>query len=58
MGLMYMLFHVPLVGWALACLGLGFEGLLVIGSPEGKRLGDEIANTIVVDEKRSDTETI
>ncbi len=49
-GLLYALYYIPFVGWALACLGLGFELLLVIGSPEGKRLGDEIAATVVVDE--------
>ncbi len=50
MGLLFLLFQVPFVGWALALLGLGFESLLIIGSPEGKRLGDEIADTVVVDE--------
>jgi len=50
-GLFYMLFFIPLLGWALALAGLAFELLLVIGSPEGMRLGDEIASTVVMDEK-------
>jgi uncharacterized RDD family membrane protein YckC len=48
-GLLYLIFHIPLIGWALACMGLGFELLLMIGSPEGRRLGDEIADTVVSD---------
>jgi len=50
-GLLYLIFHIPLIGWALACMGLGFELLLMIGSPEGRRLGDEIADTVVEDEE-------
>lgn len=49
-GLLYLIFHIPLVGWILACLGLMFEMLLIIGSPEGRRLGDEIAATVVADD--------
>ena len=49
-GALYLVFHIPFVGWALAILGLGFELLLIIGSPLGMRLGDEVAGTIVVDE--------
>jgi hypothetical protein len=41
---------VPIAGWVLAVLGLAFELLLIIGSPEGMRLGDEIASTVVIDE--------
>ena len=52
-GLLYMVFHIPIVGFVLAGLGLGFETLLIIGSPEGRRLGDEIAATVVVDEAKS-----
>ena len=51
-GVFYLVFHIPYVGWALALLGLGFELLLIIGSPEGMRLGDEIAGTVVVEEPR------
>lgn len=48
----YALFQIPVLGWALAFFGLGFELLLVIGSAEGRRLGDEIAGTVVVDQAR------
>ena len=49
-GVLYLIFLVPIAGWALAVFGLAFELLLVIGSPEGMRLGDEIASTVVIDE--------
>ena len=51
MGVIYTVAMLPFVGWALALLGLGFEALLVIGSGEGMRLGDEIAGTVVIEEK-------
>jgi len=51
-GALYLIFLVPIAGWVLAVLGLAFELLLIIGSPEGMRLGDEIASTVVVDEIR------
>lgn len=54
-GVYYALFQIPLLGWALAALGLGFEWLLVVGNPLGMRLGDEIAGTVVADEPRRDT---
>lgn len=50
MGALYLIFLVPIAGWVLAVLGLAFELLLIIGSPEGMRLGDEIASTVVLDE--------
>lgn len=48
MGLLYMLFKIPVVGWIFAAAGLAFELLLIIGSPAGRRLGDEVASTLVV----------
>ncbi len=50
-GIFYCLSLIPFVGWAAGLLGLGFELLLIIGSPEGMRLGDEIALTVVRDEE-------
>jgi uncharacterized RDD family membrane protein YckC len=50
-GVFYILSFIPFVGWAVGVLGLGFELLLVIGNPEGMRLGDEIALTVVRDEE-------
>jgi uncharacterized RDD family membrane protein YckC len=52
MGVLYLVFLVPIAGWVLAGLGLAFELLLIIGSPEGMRLGDEIASTVVIDDVR------
>lgn len=49
-GFLYLLYRIPLVGWAFAVFGLGFEMLLIIGSHEGLRLGDEIAGTVVAEE--------
>jgi uncharacterized RDD family membrane protein YckC len=50
-GVFYILSFIPFIGWAAGILGLGFELLLVIGNPEGMRLGDEIALTVVKDEE-------
>ena len=45
---------IPLIGWLLlfviVIVVLGFESLVIIGSDNGKRLGDEIASTQVVEE--------
>ncbi len=46
---------VPLLGWLISFVAivgiLVFESLVIIGSENGMRLGDEIANTWVVDDK-------
>jgi len=46
-GLLYIISRVPILGAIVAAIGLGMELVLMVGSPEGKRLGDEIAGTIV-----------
>ncbi|MGA2193605.1 MAG: RDD family protein [Nitrospirota bacterium] len=51
MAVLYTVALIPWVGWALGILGLGFELILIVGSPDGARLGDEIAGTVVRDEK-------
>jgi uncharacterized RDD family membrane protein YckC len=47
---------VPLIGWLISfviiVVILAFESLVIIGSDNGKRLGDEIANTQVVEEEQ------
>jgi uncharacterized RDD family membrane protein YckC len=47
---------VPLIGWLMSFIIivviLAFESLVIIGSDDGKRLGDEIANTQVVEEEQ------
>jgi hypothetical protein len=41
--------EVPYVGWVVSVALLSFEGLLIIGNDHGRRLGDEIARTQVLD---------
>lgn len=45
----YSLCLIPYVGWFLAIIIIGLEGILVIGNELGLRIGDEIAKTQVVD---------
>lgn len=45
----YSLCLIPYVGWFLAIIIIGLEGILVIGNEKGLRIGDEIAKTQVVD---------
>lgn len=42
-------FQIPMFGWLLAPAVLGFELLMMIGNAEGKRLGDLLAGTAVVE---------
>ena len=42
-------FAVPYVGWLASLAILAFEGLLIIGNEQGRRLGDEVARTHVLD---------
>ncbi len=42
----------PYVGWLTAALILAFEAILIIGNEQGRRLGDELAGTQVVDAGR------
>ncbi len=43
------LWQVPLIGWILTVVVFALEFIILIGSPEGRRIGDEIANTRVVE---------
>ena len=49
LALAYLLFSLPFIGWALAGAVALFETLLIIGNDRGVRLGDEIAQTQVLD---------
>jgi len=42
--------QVPVLGWLFAGFIVVFEALLVVGNPLGCRLGDELAQTQVVEE--------
>jgi uncharacterized RDD family membrane protein YckC len=45
-------FAVPYVGWIASVAILALEAVLVIGNEQGRRLGDEVAGTQVVDAGR------
>jgi uncharacterized RDD family membrane protein YckC len=42
-------FAVPYVGWIVSAAIIVFEGVLIIGNEQGRRLGDEVAGTQVLD---------
>ncbi len=43
----YLCLWIPYAGWLLAAAILVGEGLLLVGSPQGQRLGDLLASTTV-----------
>ncbi|MDP1947165.1 MAG: RDD family protein [Nitrospirota bacterium] len=45
-------FAVPYVGWIVSVAIMALEGILIIGNEQGRRLGDEIAGTQVLDAGR------
>jgi uncharacterized RDD family membrane protein YckC len=45
----YLLFAVPYIGWIAGMFLLGFEALLIIGNDQGRRIGDDLAHTQVLD---------
>lgn len=49
-GIGYILFSIPWIGWIFPLLIFAFEGLLIIGSETGARIGDELAKTQVMDD--------
>jgi uncharacterized RDD family membrane protein YckC len=44
-----MAYAVPYVGWIVCLAILAFESVLIIGNEQGRRLGDEVARTQVLD---------
>lgn len=46
-----LLWKIPLVGWVIMILILAFEFVMLLGSKEGMRFGDEIAKTTVIEKK-------
>ncbi len=48
-GVGYVLWIVPFVGWIFILIVSVVEFLLVLGSKDGMRLGDEIAKTVVIE---------
>ncbi len=51
-GIGYLLFNIPLIGWVFPLIIFAFEGLLIIGNEKGMRIGDEIAKTQVIDNRK------
>jgi uncharacterized RDD family membrane protein YckC len=45
----YFFWLVPWIGWLFFLLVAGFEFVLILGSKDGRRLGDEIAGTAVIE---------
>ena len=57
--LFWTLLH-PILGWPLLAATIGVEFLVLMGSDKGRRLGDELAGTTVIDEhdnEDADTDT-
>lgn len=50
LGVGFLFFHIPVIGWLLVLLIVGFESLLIIGNAKGHRIGDELAKTQVLDQ--------
>lgn len=48
-----LLYKVPLIGWIFLILIAAFEFLILLGSREGMRLGDELAKTTVIESGQS-----
>ncbi len=42
-------FEIPYVGWVVSLAIVTFEALLILGNDQGRRLGDEVAQTQVLD---------
>jgi uncharacterized RDD family membrane protein YckC len=49
-GLSLFFLMIPFVGWIFTLVIFGIEFILMVGSPEGKRLGDFISKTLVIEE--------
>jgi uncharacterized RDD family membrane protein YckC len=49
LGAAHIAFAVPYIGWVVSVAMLSFESLLIVGNEQGRRLGDEIAGTQVLD---------
>jgi uncharacterized RDD family membrane protein YckC len=42
-------FAVPYVGWLISIAIIAFEAVLIVGNEQGRRFGDEVAGTQVLD---------
>lgn len=48
----YLFYKVIWIGWIFILLAIIFEFIILIGSKDGMRIGDEIAKTIVIEQPR------
>jgi uncharacterized RDD family membrane protein YckC len=56
-GIGYLLYKIPWFGWVFTVIAVVLEFIILLGSKNGMRFGDEIANTKVV-ATTTDTETL
>jgi uncharacterized RDD family membrane protein YckC len=56
-GIGYLLYQIPWFGWVFIVIAIVLEFIILLGSKNGMRLGDEIAKTRVV-ATTTDTETL
>jgi uncharacterized RDD family membrane protein YckC len=56
-GIGYLLYKIPWFGWVFIVIAMALEFIILLGSKNGMRLGDEIAKTRVV-ATTTDTETL
>lgn len=56
-GIGYLLYKIPWFGWVFTVIAVLLEFIILLGSKNGMRFGDEIANTKVV-ATANDTETL
>lgn len=48
-GVGFILYKIPLIGWIFLVIIVAFEFIVLLGSNDGMRLGDEFANTMVTE---------
>lgn len=48
-GVGFILYKIPLIGWVFLVIIVAFEFIVLLGSKDGMRLGDEFANTMVTE---------
>ena len=49
----YLFYYIPFIGWLVSIGIVTLESLIMIGNPKRVRLGDELAGTRVLEQKRS-----
>lgn len=57
LGIGLLFFMLPFIGWVFLVIFPSFEFLMLLGSKNGMRLGDEIAKTIVIEKTQIVTES-